>query len=134
VLLAAAMRPQESRLRVLLVAPDAPQADTALALGAALAEAGVDVVGRTASESLALGLYFERHPDVVVLDSSVAPQEPARLVGLLKRVAPGSYIVVAVPAADSMPARAARALGADAVSLVADLPDLLAGLADAKAA
>lgn len=87
------------------------------------------VVGRTASESEAMQLFFRLRPDVTVLDWRIAAHEPARLVGLLKRVAPGACVVSVVPALDSMPARAARALGADEVVTCDNLPDCLAALA-----
>lgn len=87
------------------------------------------VVGRTTSESEAMQLFFRLRPDVTVLDWRIAEHEPARLVGLLKRVAPGACVVSVVPALDSMPARAARALGADEVVTCDFLPDCLAALA-----
>ncbi|MDX9885446.1 two-component system response regulator [Thauera sp.] len=94
---------------------------------------GVEVVGRAHTESQALARYFQCAPDIVVLDCQIMPEEPARLVGLLKRMAPGSCIIALVPAADSMAGSAARALGADAIGVLADLPALLHGLTAADA-
>lgn len=91
--------------------------------------AEVVVVGRTASESEAMQLFFRLRPDVIVLDWRIAAHEPARLVGMLKRVAPGSCVVSVVPAGDSMPAHAARALGADEVVTCDRLPACLSALA-----
>ena len=92
-----------------------------------------EVVGRAHTESQALARYFQCAPDIVVLDCQVMPAEPARLVGLLKRMAPGSCIIALVPDADSMAGSAARALGADAIGVIADLPAMLLGLAAADA-
>ena len=92
-----------------------------------------EVVGRAHTESQALARYFQCAPDIVVLDCQVMPAEPARLVGLLKRMAPGSCIIALVPDADSMAGSAARALGADAIGVLADLPAMLLGLTAADA-
>ena len=92
-----------------------------------------EVVGRAHTESQALARYFQCAPDIVILDCRIMPAEPARLVGLLKRMAPGSCIVALVPAADSMASAAARALGADAIGVLAELPALLNGLTAADA-
>lgn len=89
---------------------------------------GFEVVGRAHTETQALARYFQCVPDIVVLDCRIMPAEPARLVGLLKRMAPGSCIIALVPAADSMAGSAARVLGADAIGVLADLPTLLQGL------
>lgn len=91
--------------------------------------AEIEVVGRTVSESEAMQLFFRLRPDVTVVDWRIAAHEPARLVGLLKRVAPGACVVSVVPALESMPARAARALGADEVVTCDDLPACLSALA-----
>ena len=53
------------------------------------ASGAFEVVGRAHTESQALARYFQCAPDIVVLDCQVMPAEPARLVGLLKRMAPG---------------------------------------------
>ncbi|ANQ83769.1 two-component system response regulator [Azoarcus olearius] len=90
----------------------------------------IEVVGRTAAESEAMQLFFRLRPDVTVLDWRIAMHEPARLVGMLKRVAPGACVVSVVPALDSMPARAARALGADEVVTCDSLPQCLSTLAE----
>lgn len=90
-----------------------------------------ELVGRADAESRALELYFRVRPDVTLLDWRVAANEPARVIGLLRRVAPDAYLVSIVPSFDSMPARAAAALGADAVVSCAMLPAALAALAGA---
>ncbi|MCK0506722.1 two-component system response regulator [Aromatoleum anaerobium] len=90
-----------------------------------------DLVGRADAESRALQLYFRVRPDVTLLDWRVAANEPARFIGLLRRVAPDAYIISIVPSLDSMPARAASALGADVVVTCDMLPAALAALAGA---
>lgn len=121
----------EMSLRLLVVIPEDESAvEHELA---ATHSSALRVVGRACTESQALQSYFRCAPDVVVLDCRLAPEEPARLVGLLKRVAPGSCIVALVPAEDSVAASAARALGADAIGLLAELPVLLGRLSAAAA-
>ena len=116
-----------SALRVLLAAPTDVRSGR---LEALLTEsADVELAGWTDSESRAMQLFFLLTPDVTVLDWRVSVSEPARFVGLLKRVAPYARIVSVVPAHDSMPARAARALGADAVVTSDELPAMLQALA-----
>jgi DNA-binding NarL/FixJ family response regulator len=118
-----AARPSADGLRVLLAVPErlcCTQLDTYLAATRAVA-----VVGRTSSESTAMQLFFREQPDVTVLDWRIAESEPARLVGLLKRVAPGACVIAVVPGVDSMPARAARALDADLIVTCGELPATL---------
>lgn len=112
-------------LRLLVVVPE-QEGDSAveLQLGRMTARA-FEVVGRAFTETQALQHYFRSAPDVVILDCAVVPDEPARLVGLLKRMAPGSFIIALVAAEGSVAACAARALGADAVGLLHELPALL---------
>ena len=110
--------------RLLIVIPE-QEGESALERRLDEAGRGFEVIGRAYSETQALQRYFQSAPDVVVLDCDVVPEEPARLVGLLKRMAPGSCIVALVSAMDSMAACAARALGADAIGLLPELPDLL---------
>lgn len=90
----------------------------------------IELVARTDAESRALQLYFRLRPDVTLLNWRIAVSEPARVVGLLRRVAPAARIVSIVPSLDSVPARAARALGADIVATCAMLQAALLGLAD----
>lgn len=90
----------------------------------------LELVARTDAESRALQLYFRLRPDVSLLDWRIAAREPARVVGLLRRVAPAARIVSIVPSLDSVPARAARALGANVVTTCATLETALLGLAD----
>lgn len=115
-------------IRLLIVIPE-QEGESAVEreLGQARSRA-FEVIARAHTETEALQRYFQCAPDVVVLDCRVMPAEPARLVGLLKRMAPGSCILAVVPAADSMAGSAARALGADRVGVLADLPILLHGL------
>jgi DNA-binding NarL/FixJ family response regulator len=82
----------------------------------------VVLVGRTDLESHALRLYFASKPEVTLLDWRTAVGQPARFVALLRRSAPDARIVSIVPFLDSMPARAARALGADDVLTCDMLP------------
>lgn len=119
---------QRAPLRVLLAAPE--QGGHEL-LDACLRHdrSRLVVVGRAASESRVLQLFFSLAPDVTVLDWRMTADEPARLVGLLKRVAPAACVVAVVPAADSTPARAARALGADVVTAPCSLSGELEALA-----
>lgn len=95
---------------------------------------GFEVVGRAFTETQALQRYFQCAPDLVILDCQVVPEEPARFVGLLKRMAPGSCIIAVVATEDSMAACAARALGADAIGLLSALPGLLDTLTATDAA
>lgn len=114
-------------LRLMLAMPEPLCCDQVRRYLADSAE--IVVVGRTVSESEAMQLFFRLRPDVIVIDWRIAAHEPARLVGLLKRVAPGSCVVSVVPALESMPARAARALGADEVVTCDNLPACLSALA-----
>jgi len=124
---------EQMPLRVLIVAPE-QRGETAIEqqLGR-MTRLALEVVARAHAETHALQQFFRCAPDVVILDCEVVPDEPARLVGLLKRMAPGSRIVAVVPAAGSMAASAARALGADAVGVLAELPALLDSVAAADA-
>ncbi|THF63012.1 response regulator transcription factor [Pseudothauera nasutitermitis] len=113
-------------LRVLLASPTDVRCER---LEAFLANTpDIELAGWTDSESRAMQLFFLLTPDVTVLDWRVSVSQPARFVGLLKRVAPYARIVSVVPAQDSMPARAARALGADAVVTSDDLQACLEAL------
>ncbi|PTD97786.1 helix-turn-helix domain-containing protein [Pseudothauera lacus] len=114
-------------LRVLLAAPPALRSGP---LERFLADSpDIELVGWTDSESRSMQLFFLLAPDVTVLDWRISVAEPARFVGLIKRVAPYARIVSVVPEADSVPARAARALGADQVVTVDELPACLSALA-----
>ena len=118
-------------LRLLVVVPEQEGESAVERHLARTAAPGCEVIGRAFTETQALHRYFQCVPDVVILDCAVVPEEPARLVGLLKRMAPGSCIIALVGAADSVAACAARALGADAVGLLDDLSGLLDKLAAA---
>lgn len=118
-------------LRVLIVAPERHGQTAVERQLEKTARAGLEVVARAYAETHALQQFFRCAPDLVILDCDVVPAEPARLVGLLKRMAPGSRIIAVVPALDSVAASAARALGADAIGVLADLSALLDGVAAA---
>jgi len=118
---------QPTPLRVLLAVPETPacaklKADIAVRVG-------VRIVGKADRESEAMRQFFRLRPEVLVVDWRIAEHEPARLVGLLKRVSPGTCAVAVVPGVDSMPARAARALGADHVVVASDLAECLERIA-----
>ena len=116
-------------VRLLIVIPEQEgESAVELELGRTRSR-GFEVIARAHTETQALQRYFQCAPDIVILDCQMMPAEPARLVGLLKRMAPGSCIIAVVPAADSMVGSAARALGADAIGVLADLPAILLGLA-----
>jgi DNA-binding NarL/FixJ family response regulator len=85
----------------------------------------LELVGRADTEGRALQLYFRVRPDVTLLDYRVSVDEPARFIGLLRRVVPDARVVSIVPALDSVPARAAAALGADIVTTCDRLPSAL---------
>ena len=119
--------------RLLIVIPEHEGESTVERQLGEVTSGAFEVVGCAHTESQALARYFQCAPDIVVLDCQVMPAEPARLVGLLKRMAPGSCIIALVPDADSMAGSAARALGADAIGVLADLPAMLLGLTAADA-
>ncbi len=121
-------------LRLLIVVPEQEGESAVERQLGRVTSRRLEVAGRAFTETQALQRYFQCAPDVVVLDCGLVPAEPARLVGLLKRMAPGSVIIVLVSAEDSVAARAARALGADAVGVLDDLPALLDTLAATDAA
>lgn len=115
-------------LRVLLLAPDPAAVERAGRHLAQVGAPGAVVVDACFSESRALQQYFKLRPDVVVLDCRVVPEEPARFVGLLKRMAPGSCVVAVVPSPESPAAGAARRLGADHVGCLEALPAMIDAL------
>lgn len=122
--------PEQTVCRALQIMVAAPEGEcTWLESALERVAPSVQVVGRAESESAAMRLYFQVNPDVAVLDTRLVADEPARLIGLLSRVAPGLRIISVVPALDSMPARAAAALGADMISTEADLPAAIAQMA-----
>lgn len=106
-------------LRLILVSPGSD------GLGSLAAELGalpgIDLIGRAANESSVLRLYFNLSPDLVIVDLRLATDEPARLVGLLQRVAPGAQIVALVPDHESMAGRAVRFFGSMTFSSVTEL-------------
>ena len=115
-----------ARLRVMLAAPDSV-CRTQL-YGFLTTSPQIELVGRTDLESHALRLYFASKPDVTLLDWRTAAAQPARFVALLRRSAPDARIISIVPFLDSMPARAARALGADGVLTSDMLPAAIAAV------
>lgn len=112
------------RLRVMLAAPQACWRDIVAELPEAM-RGQVEWLGYTDSESRALALCLNLRPDAIVLDWRLSPDEPARLVAMLQRMASDARIVVLVPALDAMPARAVRELGADLVIMQDELPAAL---------
>lgn len=116
-----------SRLRVALVTSVATRHDVATGLTAG--GGAIELVGHADTETEALRLYFRTRPEVMVLDSRLVPDEPARLLGMLKRIAPNALIVSLVPSFDSMQARAVEAVGADRVATLPVLGATLAALA-----
>lgn len=109
-----------ARLRVMLAAPDSICRTQLYRFLASSPQ--VELVGHADLETHALRLYFATRPDVTLLDWRTAVGQPARFVALLRRSAPDARIISIVPFVDSMPARAARALGADDVLTCDMLP------------
>jgi DNA-binding NarL/FixJ family response regulator len=114
-------------LRVGLVTSSAVHGE--LVAGLSSAGADIELVGHADSETEAVRLYFRTQPEVMVLDSRLIPDEPARLLGMLKRIAPNALVVSLVPSLDSMQALAVRAVGADHVATPSGLGVTLAALA-----
>ena len=125
------VQPQEtltgSRLRVALVTSFATHGEVVARLVSGGAE--IELVGHADTETEAVRLYFSAQPEVMVLDSRLVPDEPARLLGMLKRIAPNALIVSLVPSLDSMQALAVKAVGADRVATPSGLVATLAALA-----
>ncbi|HRQ56208.1 MAG TPA: two-component system response regulator [Azoarcus taiwanensis] len=115
------------RLRVALVTSTAAHGEVVARLASACAE--IELVGHADTETEAVRLYFHSRPEVMVLDSRLIPDEPARLLGMLKRIAPNALIVSLVPSLDSMQALAVKAVGADRVATPSALGATLAALA-----
>lgn len=115
-------------LSVLLVVPDEGAAAHVRRLLGQVPPPGTIVVDACFSESRALQRYFQLRPDVVVFDCRTVPDEPARFVGLIKRMAPGSCIVAVVSEPDSCAASAALRLGADRIGCLDELPRMVGGL------
>ncbi len=105
--------------RVLLAAP--PQAGDCVASSSWGMSPGLHLAGRAETESDAVKQYLRLHPDALVLDWRLAVDEPARLIGVLRRMVADARVIAVVPDLESTPARAARALGA---SVIVTLPDL----------
>lgn len=116
-----------SPLRVGLVTSSAVHGELVAGLSSGGAE--IVLVGHADSETEAVRLYFLTQPEVMVLDSRLIPDEPARLLGMLKRIAPNALVVSLVPSLDSMQALAVRAVGADHVATPSGLGVTLAALA-----
>lgn len=116
-----------SRLRVALVTSFATHGE--LIAGLASGGVGIELVGHADTETAAVRLYFSAQPEVMVLDSRLIPDEPARLLGMLRRIAPNALIVSLVPSLDSMQALAVKAVGADRIATPSALGATLASLA-----
>lgn len=114
------------RLRVALVTLPATRAEVVAELDAFRTQ--IELVGHADTETEAVRLYFHSRPEVMVLDSSLVPGEPARLIGMLKRIAPNALIVSLVPSLDSIQALAVRTVGADRVATLSALGVTLAAL------
>lgn len=123
------MHDNQLPLRVLLLVPDQAAADAAELRLRSVPPPGAEVAERCFTESRALQAYFKLRPDLVVLDCRTAADEPARFVGLLKRMAPGSCVVAVVPSSQSTAAAAARSLGAESVGSLDDLVEMTRSLA-----
>ena len=106
-------------LRLILAAPPAHEPDVLLSTLGNLRD--VEPIGRASSESEVLKLYFSLAPDLVIVDLRLATDEPARLVGLLQRVAPGARVLALVPDHASTAGRAVRVFGATTVVSMAEL-------------
>lgn len=115
------------RLRVALVTSSTALAELVAGLESVGTE--IELVGHADTETAAVRLYFHSQPEVMVLDSRLIPDEPARLLGMLKRIAPNAVIVSLVPSFDSIQALAVRAVGADRVVTPSELGVTLAALA-----
>lgn len=118
---------QQTSLRVALVSPSAVRGELVSRIEACGSE--IELVGYADTESAAVRLYFQSEPDVMVLDACLVPDEPARLIGMLKRIAPNALLVSLVPSFDSMQALAVRTVGADRIATVSDLDETLRALA-----
>ncbi len=114
------------RLRVALVTSATAHGEVVAGLESCKAQ--IELVGHADTEAEAVKLYFHSQPDVMVLDSRLIPDEPARLLGMLKRIAPNALIVSLVPSLDSMQALAVKAVGADRVATPSALGATLAEL------
>ncbi len=90
---------------------------------------GIELAARAETESDAVRIFLKMRPDAVVLDWRLAVDEPARLIGVLRRMAADARIVAVVPGPESMPALAAKALGAEAVVTLPDLARTLLSMA-----
>jgi DNA-binding NarL/FixJ family response regulator len=83
-------------------------------LGAALSSApGIEVAGAVPADESGVRAAAARQPDVVVLESSRAGVEGAKLVARLRAVAPGAGVIALAGAGDRPRSIAARALTAD---------------------
>ncbi len=111
--------PSRVPLRVELVTPLEERDELCRQLYAGGAH--VDVVGYASSESEALRIYFCSAADVVILDARLVEVEPARLLGMFRRIAPNAFTVAVVPTRDCSAALAVAAVGADRIATPATL-------------
>jgi DNA-binding NarL/FixJ family response regulator len=115
--------------RVLLAAP--PQAGDCMASSSWGRVPGVELAGRAETESDAVKQFLKLRPDAIVLDWRLSVDEPARLIGVLRRMVADARVIAVVPDQASMPALAARALGADVIVTLPDLSRTLVSMARA---
>lgn len=115
--------------RVLLAAP--PQAGDCMASSSWGRVPVLVLAGRAETESDAVKLFLKLRPDAIVLDWRLSVDEPARLIGVLRRMVADARVVAVVPDQASMPALAARALGADVIVTLPDLSRTLVSMARA---
>lgn len=113
-------------LRVELVAEGVDQASLYCALQSD--HCPIDLVGCASSESEALRIFFGHAADVVVLDVRLVELEPARLLGMFRRIAPNAITVALVPSRDCPAARAVAAVGPDRIATPATLGLVMAEL------
>lgn len=114
-------------VRVGLVAP--PLIRSSLVRQLKHDEVDIQLVGEAESEGDGVKLYFQVEPEVMVLDTRLVADEPARLLGIMRRIAPNAVFVSVVPAMESMQALAAAAVGADHICTAENLAATLASAA-----
>lgn len=117
--------------RVLLAAP--PEAGDCTASSSWARVPGVELAGRAETESDAVRQFLKLRPDAIVFDWRLSVDEPARLIGVLRRMVADARVIAVVPDQASVPALAARALGADVVVTLPDLSRTLLSMARAAA-
>jgi DNA-binding NarL/FixJ family response regulator len=115
--------------RVLLAAP--PEAGDCMASSSWARVPVLVLAGRAETESDAVKQFLKLRPDAIVLDWRLSVDEPARLIGVLRRMVADARVIAVVPDQASMPALAARAMGADVIVTLPDLSRTLVSMARA---